>query len=212
LTIRLNIAGSKIAHRDIGPECLDYFPGPVDDLLVGQIPNGGRSPSVYKVSGQLCTVGCTASLAVARLIRHWIPDSCTPLLYYRSEEGSVAVLLWESENECGRNWDEYYSQLLKTSVARTLCLCLMAFRSPTRGQEWRNSIRKMNWIPDSCTPLLYYRSEEGSVAVLLWESENDPEDEYYSQLLKTSVARTLCLCLMAFRSPTRGQEGDDGGS
>ncbi|CDM37285.1 unnamed protein product [Penicillium roqueforti FM164] len=37
--------------------------------------------------------------------------------------------------------DEYYSQLLKISVARTLCLCLMAFRSPTRGQEWRNSTR-----------------------------------------------------------------------
>jgi hypothetical protein len=33
----INIAGSKIAHRDIGPECLDYFPGPVDDLLVGQM-------------------------------------------------------------------------------------------------------------------------------------------------------------------------------
>ncbi|THC89327.1 hypothetical protein EYZ11_011230 [Aspergillus tanneri] len=32
-------------------------------------------------------------------------------------------------------------QLLKTSVARVLCLCLMAFRSPPRGQEWRNSAR-----------------------------------------------------------------------
>lgn len=29
----------------------------------------------------------------------------------------------------------------KTSIARTLCLCLMAFRSPVRGQEWRNSTR-----------------------------------------------------------------------
>ncbi|CAG8883863.1 unnamed protein product [Penicillium salamii] len=29
----------------------------------------------------------------------------------------------------------------KTSVARTLCLCLMAFRSSARGQEWRNSTR-----------------------------------------------------------------------
>ncbi|KAJ5726573.1 uncharacterized protein N7483_007930 [Penicillium malachiteum] len=35
------------------------------------------------------------------------------------------------------------SQLSKTSVARVLCLCLMAFRSPTRGQEWRN-----RWRPD----------------------------------------------------------------
>ncbi|KAJ5129157.1 uncharacterized protein N7515_005196 [Penicillium bovifimosum] len=36
---------------------------------------------------------------------------------------------------------EYTSQLRKTSVARTLCLCLMAFRSAARGQEWRNSTR-----------------------------------------------------------------------
>ncbi|KAL4997894.1 hypothetical protein BDV10DRAFT_168252 [Aspergillus recurvatus] len=34
------------------------------------------------------------------------------------------------------------SQLLRTSVARTLCLCLLAFRSPTRSQEWRESARK----------------------------------------------------------------------
>lgn len=32
------------------------------------------------------------------------------------------------------------SQLWKSSVARVLCLCLMAFRSPTRGQEWRNRV------------------------------------------------------------------------
>ncbi|KAJ6133114.1 hypothetical protein N7471_008329 [Penicillium samsonianum] len=29
----------------------------------------------------------------------------------------------------------------KTSIARVLCLCLMAFRSPIRDQEWRNSAR-----------------------------------------------------------------------
>ncbi|KAL7649127.1 hypothetical protein ACMYSQ_012472 [Aspergillus niger] len=34
-----------------------------------------------------------------------------------------------------------FSQLSKTSVARVLCLCLMAFRSPVRGQEWRNRFR-----------------------------------------------------------------------
>ncbi|CAG8293549.1 unnamed protein product, partial [Penicillium salamii] len=32
------------------------------------------------------------------------------------------------------------SQLWKSSVARVLCLCLMAFRSPNRGQEWRNRV------------------------------------------------------------------------
>ncbi|KAJ5738680.1 hypothetical protein N7493_001835 [Penicillium malachiteum] len=32
------------------------------------------------------------------------------------------------------------SQIWKTSIARVLCLCLMAFRSPIRGQEWRNRV------------------------------------------------------------------------
>ncbi|QQK46652.1 Protein kinase-like domain [Penicillium digitatum] len=29
----------------------------------------------------------------------------------------------------------------KTSIARVLCLCLMAFHSPVRGQEWRNTVQ-----------------------------------------------------------------------
>ncbi|KAL2823332.1 hypothetical protein BDW59DRAFT_173501 [Aspergillus cavernicola] len=33
------------------------------------------------------------------------------------------------------------SQLSRTSVARTLCLCLLAFRSPQRSQDWRDSTR-----------------------------------------------------------------------
>ena len=37
---------------------------------------------------------------------------------------------------------DYTSQLLGTSVARTLCLCLLALRSPTRSQEWRESARQ----------------------------------------------------------------------
>ncbi|KAJ5946401.1 hypothetical protein N7454_003240 [Penicillium verhagenii] len=37
--------------------------------------------------------------------------------------------------------DESSFQQPRTSVARTLCLCLMAFHSPVRGQEWRNSVR-----------------------------------------------------------------------
>ncbi|KAL4954944.1 hypothetical protein BDW69DRAFT_130840 [Aspergillus filifer] len=37
---------------------------------------------------------------------------------------------------------DHTSLLLRTSVARTLCLCLLAFRSPTRSQEWRESARK----------------------------------------------------------------------
>ena len=34
------------------------------------------------------------------------------------------------------------SQLFRTSVARTLCLCLLAFRSPMHSQEWRESARQ----------------------------------------------------------------------
>ena len=37
---------------------------------------------------------------------------------------------------------DYNSQRLRTSVARTLCLYLLAFRLPTRSQEWRESARK----------------------------------------------------------------------
>jgi hypothetical protein len=36
---------------------------------------------------------------------------------------------------------EMEATLANTSVARTLCLCLMAFHSPVQGQEWRNSVR-----------------------------------------------------------------------
>lgn len=32
-----------------------------------------------------------------------IPDWCTPGLYYGGGQGYAAVLLWESENECGLN-------------------------------------------------------------------------------------------------------------
>ena len=39
--------------------------------------------------------------------------------------------------------DDTISQLSRTSVARVLCLCLLAFRSPVRGQEWRH-----RWRPD----------------------------------------------------------------
>ncbi|CAG7934244.1 unnamed protein product [Penicillium olsonii] len=45
---------------------------------------------------------------------------------------------------CDPNSDvdmEMEATLENTSVARTLSLCLMAFRSPVRGQEWRNSVR-----------------------------------------------------------------------
>jgi hypothetical protein len=36
---------------------------------------------------------------------------------------------------------EMEATFANTSVVRTLGLCLMAFHSPVRGQEWRNSVR-----------------------------------------------------------------------
>lgn len=41
---------------------------------------------------------------------------------------------------CDPNGEQSLSES-KTSVARILCLCLMAFHSPVRGHEWRNSAR-----------------------------------------------------------------------
>ncbi|CAG8161735.1 unnamed protein product, partial [Penicillium nalgiovense] len=67
---------------------------------------------------------------IARVLLH-VPRDTPSTLYY---------FFCDPNGEVNPE-DEYYSHLLKTSVARTLCLCLMAFRSPTRGQEWRNSTR-----------------------------------------------------------------------
>ncbi|KAJ5129287.1 uncharacterized protein N7515_005326 [Penicillium bovifimosum] len=56
------------------------------------------------------------------------------------DPGTLYYFLCEPNSELGPEVEDS-SQLQKTSVARTLCLCLMAFRSTVRGQEWRNSTR-----------------------------------------------------------------------
>ncbi|PWY82241.1 hypothetical protein BO70DRAFT_336669 [Aspergillus heteromorphus CBS 117.55] len=60
-----------------------------------------------------------------------VPHDDPSTLYY---------FLCDSNGELNTEVEDSF-QLPKTSVARTLCLCLMAFRSTVRGQEWRNAIR-----------------------------------------------------------------------
>ncbi|KAJ5152424.1 hypothetical protein N7492_009704 [Penicillium capsulatum] len=67
---------------------------------------------------------------IARVLLRVPQDEPSTLYYFLCDPNSEV----NPEVECS-------SQLRKTSVARTLCLCLMAFRSTARGQEWRNSTR-----------------------------------------------------------------------
>ncbi|KAJ5588790.1 hypothetical protein N7537_011468 [Penicillium hordei] len=57
----------------------------------------------------------------------------------RDEPTTLYYFFCDPHNEVDPTGDTTH-QLSKTSVARVLCLCLMAFRSPTRGQEWRNRL------------------------------------------------------------------------
>ncbi|CEJ62635.1 hypothetical protein PMG11_11130 [Penicillium brasilianum] len=56
----------------------------------------------------------------------------------RNNPGTLYYFLCDPNSEVDM---EMEATLENTSVARTLSLCLMAFRSPVRGQEWRNSVR-----------------------------------------------------------------------
>lgn len=60
-----------------------------------------------------------------------VPHDDPSTLYY---------FLCDPNSEVNTEVEDSFQQP-KTSIARTLCLCLMAFRSPARGQEWRNSTR-----------------------------------------------------------------------
>ncbi|KAJ5544138.1 hypothetical protein N7494_005417 [Penicillium frequentans] len=57
----------------------------------------------------------------------------------QDEPTTLYYFFCDPHNEVNAGGD-ITSHLWKTSVARVLCLCLMAFRSPVRGQEWRNRI------------------------------------------------------------------------
>ncbi|KAJ5608657.1 hypothetical protein N7528_009224 [Penicillium herquei] len=85
---------------------------------------------------------------------------------------------------------ETEATLTNTSIARTLCLCLMAFHSPVRGQEWRNSVR-----PD----------------IPIWKTSFDhtrsliPKDEFQQLLNSDSTAPE-------FPSPDSGSSYDPSSS
>ncbi|KAL4945863.1 hypothetical protein BDV06DRAFT_183947 [Aspergillus oleicola] len=68
---------------------------------------------------------------IARVLLHVPKDNPSTLYYFFCDPNS------ELDLEVNHT-----SQLLRTSVARTLCLCLLAFRSPLRSQEWRTSARR----------------------------------------------------------------------
>ncbi|KAI3092916.1 hypothetical protein CBS147333_10171 [Penicillium roqueforti] len=65
---------------------------------------------------------------IARVLLRVPHDDPSTLFYFLCDPNS------EVDMEMG-------ATLENTSVARILCLCLMAFRAPVRGQEWRNSVR-----------------------------------------------------------------------
>lgn len=65
---------------------------------------------------------------VSRVLLRVRYDDPTTLYYFFCDPNR------EIEGEIGPNFQEP-----KTSVGRILCLCLMAFRSTVRDQEWRNS-------------------------------------------------------------------------
>ncbi|CAG8003658.1 unnamed protein product [Penicillium salamii] len=67
---------------------------------------------------------------IARVLLR-VPHDNPSTLYY---------FLCDPNSEVNAEVEDSFQQP-KTSVARTLCLCLMAFRSLARGQEWRNSVR-----------------------------------------------------------------------
>ncbi|CAG8896322.1 unnamed protein product [Penicillium egyptiacum] len=58
----------------------------------------------------------------------------------RDDPSTLYYFLCDPNSEVHSEDEESFLQP-ETSILRTLCLCLMAFRSPVRGQEWRNSIR-----------------------------------------------------------------------
>lgn len=111
-----------------------------------KIPTDQDAKLIYNAEGLACSAvvqeyhamlegGCEYSYVtngVARILLRVPHDEPITLYYYfcdpHSEVDTVGDLT---------------SHLSKTSVAKVLCLCLMAFRSPTRGQEWRN-----RWRPD----------------------------------------------------------------
>jgi hypothetical protein len=77
---------------------------------------------------------------IARLLLRVAYDNPSILYYF----------LCDPKREIDEKIDQIF-QYPKTSIARVLCLCLMAFRSSVRDQEWRNATRVTassleNWL------------------------------------------------------------------
>lgn len=62
-----------------------------------------------------------------------------PLRVPQDEPTTLYYFFCDPHNEVNAEGD-ITSQVWKTSVARVLCLCLLAFRSPIREQKWRNRV------------------------------------------------------------------------
>ena len=71
----------------------------------------------------------------------WVTNGITRvLLRVPRDNPSTLYYFFCDPNSEVRPGGDFISNLSKTSVARVLCLCLMAFHSPVRGQEWRNLV------------------------------------------------------------------------
>ncbi|KAJ5562930.1 hypothetical protein N7535_002623 [Penicillium sp. DV-2018c] len=91
----------------------------------------------------------------------------------RDAPGTLYYFLCDPNSELGPEVG-YSSPLQKTSIARALCLCLMAFRSAARDQEWRNSMRQV--LPTWDTRFDDTRSQvPGAVLQLLHSDSTHPE-------------------------------------
>ncbi|CAG8106649.1 unnamed protein product [Penicillium salamii] len=102
---------------------------------------------------------------IARVLLR-VPHDDPSTLYY---------FLCDPNNEMNAGVEDDFQQL-NTSVARTLCLCLMAFRSVARGQEWRNSARAE--IPVWKTSFDHTRSKipEAERQKTLHHSDSTPQE------------------------------------
>ncbi|KAL4931879.1 uncharacterized protein BDV17DRAFT_279971 [Aspergillus undulatus] len=154
---------------------------------------------------------------VARVLLR-VPHDDPSTLYY---------FLCDPNSELNTEVEDSF-RLQETSVARILCLCLMAFRSSVRGQEWRNSIRPElplwttsfdhtrsqisqaelpQTVPNSDSTTLEYMSPESGSA---YEPPSSPPD------FPTAVARRVPTRSQASCAPSavqhRSQSPDSSGS
>ncbi|KAI3180283.1 hypothetical protein DTO046C5_1519 [Penicillium roqueforti] len=79
------------------------------------------------------------------------------------DHSTLYYFLCDPNSEVSAEVEDSFQQP-KTSVARTLCLCLMAFRSLARGQEWRNS---RSFSKPFSTPIALFWSIQVQIPVRL---------------------------------------------